>query len=408
MNKYILLTSAFIISSIVSVSAQNATPTATITPTSAPTATRSNLKSATATEVILLAGINLYNPTIRKTGLVNYTFSFTLSSSDLINQEAYYRAFLKDETGKIVFVQTFPTKVIVEAGKTKAVSDVLIVPQDFKGKYSAIVQVTNADGLPLSSANLGTIDLVGGKALFDVTDCTIAGEKEKTTSDKIEGTCKVTGKTSKATVLYTSLFYGNAAAPVAQVKSSVVKGTATFAIPTTLNPGVYQIISQLYDAGSPVSSPVFNSVLVKGQTAKVVSVRTDKGLYKKEESARVSVAFDAVNFAQGELLAQVKLETTGKDICGELAPSVIKGRSAFVLTVPITRKCSTPTVTVTLQDKTGKVFDTYTSVVVSTGEKANPLFSLINMTYAGIALVVIALLALLFTYVRRLRMQKVA
>ena len=408
MNKYILLASSLLISSLLNIYAQSVVTNTATTPTnnqassSLPLQAPSTTSGSTSTnQAILLAQIDLYDATIKKAGLVNYVFSFTLKSFDLIDQEAYYRAILKDKNNKVVFLQSFPTKVVVGAGESKLVSDTLIVPQDFKGTFSVSIQVTNAKGLPLATANAGEITLTGSASIMSIKNCTISGDSSKTSSDTITGVCDITGKTTKNTSLYTTVYYGGMAVPSVQVKAKVAGDKATFSIPPRTDAGSYQVVSQLYDAGTPMSSPIFNRFVVEGQTAKIISIKTDKGLYKKEEIANVTVALQTYNVRSGDLLVAVKLEDEDKDICGSLPATILKNGNTFTLEVPITQKCSLPSVTVTITDKTGKVLDTYTTVVVATGEKQpTPLF---NPSYVGIGAGLIILLVLGFFITRRLR-----
>lgn len=391
---------------MLSVSAQDAgAPVPTLyneIPTAPVTTTSTNTK---VNPSILLAQVNLYGAKLQKAGLVNYTFSFTLKSADLIDQEAYYRILLRDKDGQVVFLQNFPNKVVVPAGESSFVNGVFITPQDFKGVYSVYIQVTNDKGLPLATVATGEITLSGGKTVMGIKSCSLTGSATKTTSDAISGSCMITGKTTNNTFLYTTVYYGTMASPSTQLKSKIVSGKSDFTIPPRTEPGTYQVVSQLYDAGSPMSSPIFSIFRVDGQSAKITTIKTDKGTYSKDEVAKLAISLKTVNINSGDISIVAKLETQDKNICGEFKASTIKNTSAFTLDIPVIRKCAFPAVTVTISDKAGKVLDTLTTVVVTTGEKKGPS---IGLATASAIVVLLALVAVMFYYVRRIRGVKVA
>ncbi len=411
MNKHILLTLPFIISSAIVVFAQSTTaPVPTLydskaptkaTTTTSPGAVTSNATGTNKTQLIILAQVSLFDAKIKKLGLVNYAFSFTLQSNDLIDQEAYYRVSLKDASGKVVFLQSYPRKLVVQAGAALPVSDLLIVPQDFKGTFLVSVQVTTGEGLPLATTNFGEITLTGGKSTTGIKSCSLEGGTQKTMRDSINGSCPVTGTLTKNTFLYSNVYSGNAAAPVFQVKSAIVNGKATFEIPPRTNPGMYQIVSQLYDAGIPMSSPVFTPFVVTGQSAKIITIRTDKGVYKKDEIAKISVMLKAFNLTAPDVVIGAKLENQNKELCGEVRAQSVKFITAFTLDIPMTMKCSLPSVTVTVTDKSGTILDTYTSTVVSDGKSKSNLFSGMSPLYAGVAGIIIVLAAIGGFIIRR-------
>lgn len=417
MNKHIAhvsILASIIISSTLLVSAQRtpttkptvATTTATApvsTTTPQPTPQRS-LTSST-TQAILLAQIDLYNATVTKRSLLNYSFTFTLKSFDLINQDAYYRVMLLDKDKKTVYMQSFPNKVTVEAEKFNLVRDVLIAPSDLKGVYTVTIQVTNAGGLLLAGAIAGDITLDGTPSPISIKSCVIEGTSTKTTNDKIAGSCTIVGKVGKSTastILYTTVYYGNNAAPLTQVKSRLTDNKAEFKIFALPNPGMYQLVSQLYDAGTPISSPVFTSIAVAGKSAKITNVITDKGVYKKDEVAKIAVALKTVNYGPGELLIKADVQTADKTSCGAYPNGVLKSPAAVSLSIPMTRKCSLPVVTVVISEKDGKVLDTYISEVVSTGE-APAWYTKITPLSAGVGALILAVLGLGFFVVRRIR-----
>ena len=195
------------------------------------------------------------------------------------------------------------------------------------------------------------------------------------------------------------------ASPSTQLKSKIVSGKSDFTIPPRTEPGTYQVVSQLYDAGSPMSSPIFSIFRVDGQSAKITTIKTDKGTYSKDEVAKLAISLKTVNINSGDISIVAKLETQDKNICGEFKASTIKNTSAFTLDIPVIRKCAFPAVTVTISDKAGKVLDTLTTVVVTTGEKKGPS---IGLATASAIVVLLALVAVMFYYVRRIRGVKVA
>lgn len=411
MNKHILLASSILVATTLSVSllvsAQGVDSPVPTLYEAAPSSSASTVGVETAvSQEALDAKINIYFRKIKKISLVNYDFTFSFRSSALINQEAYYRILLKDENQKTVFSQGFPNKVDIGAGESKPITGTFIVPQDFKGLYSVFIQITNAKGLALATDNAGQIELSGGKTVMSIKSCEIEGGNTKSTIENINTSCLTSGSVTKNTTMFTTVYYGGMASPSAQVKSKIVSGKATFIIPARSEGGEYQVISQLYDAGRPMSSPIFSSFTVEGQSAKIINVTTDRGSYLKEEMAKISVIIRTVNIPTGELFARAQIKNKDGSICGELSPTIVKSIDSFTLLVPITQKCSLPSVIVSVQDKAGKVLDTLTTsiVVEASGEKEQPVKSSnINLMYVGVGIATLLILGFGFIFLRRFR-----
>ena len=107
----------------------------------------------------------------------------------------------------------------------------------------------------------------------------------------------------------------------------------------------------------------------------------------------MTACLKTVNIKSSEVFVTAKLETQDKVVCGEYSATAAKS-SAFVLDILITRKCSLPSVTVTLTDKAGKVLDTLTTVVVTDGKEKTSTFTKINPTYAGVGALLLIVIAL--------------
>jgi hypothetical protein len=387
MNKYILLSASFIIASFGFANAQSTT---TSVRPSQPAL------SATATQsLILLAQVDIFTPKVQKSSGLTYTLSFELRSSDLIDQEAYYRLIVEDTKKKVVFVQSFPDKVSLKAGETVSVSSPFVLPQDLEGDYNLSVQVTNPAGLPLAKAPLGKLTLVANKdAAIRIKDCTLLGGDKQGLNKPISVTCSLDGKIDKYGALVSTLYYGSTAAPATQVSTPIDAKSETFTISPRTEAGTYQLVTQVYQAGIPISIPSVKTFLIDGQSVQISNIIADKGEYKFGEKAKLAVAFNAFNFKKGELFASAKVQTRENVVCGEASNVEVLSRGAMLIEVPINSQagCALPTLIVTFTDKAGMILDTKTVNVVAGESKVKETTATATdnrMLYASVALLAI-------------------
>lgn len=320
-------------------------------------ATEAEIQAAIASSTkskapVALASVNITSGTIATS---TNQVSFIVTNNGLAQEGARYRLVLTNAEGAVVYVQTFDRSLTLPKDTPVPVSEKAIIPTGLKGTYELEAQVLTSEGLPLATTVLETLKL-SDKANVSLSSC-VSGKQTYKQNEAPSITCSTNGTLGKETSLGVRLFLGNQPKEIASTSTGNVKAKTSISLSPLSEPGNYIGRVSLYQNGVPSGEEKSVLFTVDGIRASLLSASLDQNFYKLGDVAQVTFSFNI--FMSG---ASTTLFAT-TDIVGKNGPCVSGTKDALTqsqamsISVPVTRECIDPTLTVQIVDDSGVVYD---------------------------------------------------
>lgn len=326
------------------------------------------------------------------------TFSFTLKNGNGVQNKVKYAAVLvsdssSEQTTLDEYVYKESLTLLPNSSTTREVS--YTVPEALpSGTYKLFIITGNEQGFPLGAGFVSDVTIVSeNKSVFlDPSSCVFqnSGGRSVSTdqtalfspSETVVIRCVLTNLSPETTVLRPSLvvreesmFGREIEAPVLSDEITLASGEkkqATFSLPLQSTPGTYY-----FSATWGKTNTITGTYRVSGPTASIRNISLDASEYKKGETARLLVIWNASlvdNSVVAKATPDVVLEATIKNSSGLLCTKPIKQRLSRAapmptrIIVPVVRNCLSPSVSMTLSDLSGTILDDETFVTKMSAE----------------------------------------
>ncbi len=367
---------------------------------------------------ITVATVNIQNIQFLKQEGNVFTFAFDISNREGIQPEVIYSVKLlkKESRGFSLADQKVYGNDILRLGTNDSVHKVISysVPSYLKGTYVIEVEAKNADGMPFGLVQLpGEIVLNGTGEYISVDSqhcyLTVPGEKGNKKYTLLQGVDIVKEESLTAHCPVTNAFTGDKTiTPVFETRYRSAYGKTvgvekqtpvtlkagqkadfTATLPKANEPQAYDVILAFMNEKQEVisSSIVFHYVL-RGESATMQNLTTDKSSYLKRETANVSFFWSGA--ADGFPGSRLGTSNLGKEVFVTFAITDASGNacaSPFVsalkkqggaehVSIPLTSDCKNPVVAARISDQDKKVLTEKTYEMNPKAETENTAFSI--------------------------------
>jgi len=394
-------------------------------------------------KAILVATVNVQDIKLLKQEGNVFTLSVNISNREGIQPSVLYAVdlFQKDSKGKMTLIdQKVYDNDILNLGTKDSVHKEIsyTAPLYLKGTYTIMVEARNPDGLIFGRVQLREAVTLSGtneNIKIDQQSCylTVDGEKGNKTYTLTQGVDISKEETLVAHCIITNTFKtAQTLTPIFQTRyrstfgkivgtekqdpitlNSNQKIAFNLNLPKPIEPQAYDAILTFVDGNNmPISSSVDFHYVLRGASATIQNLITDKDYYLAGDTAMVSFYWSGS--ADGFYGSRLGGTDTGKatgatfiiiddknNSCAEsLTQALSQGTTVEKVSIPITRECQNPIVFARIVDQNGKVLAENTYRIQSKNIPQTGLNSLLlNVMYVFVFLFVIALAVLLFAYV---------
>jgi hypothetical protein len=323
-------------------------------------------------------------------------------SADLVKEEQLEGRKIE----RPVDIYLFQDKLYLEGNKKEHKELVFKLPGFYSGNLALFLMVRSEKGYPFDRQKVGDIQLSGSGEYIgiDPASCYLAvqdelsgkkynlGEGVDVSKDEIlNAVCDVKNnfKNSETlTPVFTTFYRSTFGEKIAENKLSAVSlgagesKTVTFAIPKAQKPQSYDaVLSFLGNKGEIVSNKAVFHYVLRGLSASILNLRSDKNSYEKGEMAKIALSFsgsaddfpwsragggtkadkETINVEMSDLYGK----SCGRKISETVNPN-LENNKMFSLVV--TEDCVTPEIKVDIRDSSGNILD-QASFVMGNGKK---------------------------------------
>jgi hypothetical protein len=355
--------------------------------------------TTTATPVVVIATVNIYNAKIVSQSGRAITIAFDLTNREGIQPGVKYGVSLTQSkpTGQVVADEkVFDEVLTLGAGANIHKEITYTVPEQISGTYDLFISSRNTDGLSLGAMLLGIVTFypsTQGLISIDPSSCyaTVKGDVKNIHYSSIQGVdiaeaetleahCAVSNTTKEAVTLTPSFstyyrnIYGAIVAASGGDTASVSlapneQKVLVFALPKAAVPQAYEVTLSLSAEGKVVSNAVKFRYVLRGASATIQNVTWDKESYQQGDTATVSFFWtpsadiSPEARAQGTPLSSPTVEISMTDehgvACGApVMEALSSGASLVSLKIITTAICVHPRLSATIKDATHGVLAT--------------------------------------------------
>jgi len=364
-----------------------------------------------------------------------FSLAFTILNREGIQPKIIYAVkLIRQDEFQVVVDQKAYTDDIVTLGTNESAHKKItyVAPAHLDGKYFLEVYATNPDGLLFGFVSSPEVSLKRSEkgVLADPSNCflTVNGDKnhylphegiDYLTTETLTARCALSHNFAEKTIV-TPVFETRYRTSSGKVMGTEKKEAVTLlpgktfdfsaALPKMSEPQAYDAILTFVDgAGKQVSSPIAFHYVLKGQTATINNFVLDKDYYVKGDIAILSLMWSgpADNFANSRikptaLAADASLEISvqnseNKSCISDFTEKldVEQGGGVEKISLPITKDCPNPVVSVKIADASGKALaeNSYNIASKDIPAPAQKNTALLVILYATVFVVAAVLIA---------------
>ena len=345
----------------------------------------------------IIANTSIQNTKItsEKGNLIN--ISFDIQNGSGAQAGIKYSVRLTDKSGNTVDEYVYPEKISLGSNSSITKSVVYNAPNNLNGEYSAFIQIKNEGNIILGMGDLGKIKLSSSVSIVDILSKTcylsVVGEKSSpkytlsqivdiNQSEQLNINCTVSNS-SKKDITVTPSYQTN----IGNIYGDIVSTTSGDVKPIAFKSGEKKIISlalpkanapQIYStkvsfkSGDTYSNYIILYYRIQGVSATVKSFSLDKDIYKKGDTANISLIWshsplytnsrvkviDNTKDNQGDPVISLNisiLNDNQKDCIDPINKKLDYYSDGLVLPATIITDCSNPQTNFELKDSNGVV-----------------------------------------------------
>jgi hypothetical protein len=315
-------------------------------------------------KTVILANVDLYTPQVKQNSQGQVDISFVLKTTDREHKDLDYGISLTNSEGKKVFTHIFKKTLNISQDTPVTITDSFVPPASLEGEFSALIEVTNENGLPLAFGSVAEVSLTassstGEAPLVALTKCTTSTEIISST-DSLSITCTFSDTPHSVSMMKVNVYRGNEKVSLNEQDISLQKSAGTVAIPPQSEAGPYRVTLQAYEGEMPVGATQEVLFNVSGTSASVISLLTDKAQYAIGEELLVTTGIRVYSDTEVELFAETEVISLNGVACAEISKTPITAVGSHSVSIPITSSCDGYTLKFSLVDSSGNILDTET------------------------------------------------
>ena len=396
-------------------------------------------------EAVLIADVNIYEAKIVSQDKNNFKLSFDLSNGELVQPDLKYAIQLikEDEDGKQTIMDERIYPEVVNLNKHQNIKKEIIydAPTYLNGEFQIWIIAKNQNGLTLSVATLGKVNLMGEnqyvEILVDSCYLQVEGANNRYTigqgvdienEENLVAICDVVNhyKNNINAVPQIETFWRTSFGMKIETEQqdqikldlkSKDKKRISLVLPKPKVSQAYDAQLQLKDDQNRIiSNKVTFHYVLRGLSATIQNLRLDKNYYQRDEIARISFFWSgpADNFMEsrvggtdsGKLSIQLFIKDKDNQDCIDKFTKELEPKNLTPdFTIPVIRECFSPQVVVSILDEKGSVLDEKgyalesESLPVKTTDKKDSIKSFVTIFI--VTLFVISLMLIFFSSKRK-------
>ena len=390
---------------------------------------------------VLIATVNVQDIQLLKQEGNVLTLTFGITNDEGIQPEILYAVnlYAKDSKGALSVIdqKVYGNDVINLGVKESAHREVTYAAPSFlKGSYFLGVEVKNPDGLPFGTVLLTepvTLNGTNEQIAIDSSNCflTVGGEKsgkhyspsqgvDIASDENLTAHCSVMN-TFKTEEIVTSVVRTHYRSPFGKIIGDEKRTSVTFAtgkttefsivLPKPFDPQAYVAILSFVDkSNEQVSLPVNFRYVLRGASATIQNLTSDKDYYQKGETAKASFYWSGpADGFYGSRLGSTDQKAASaianifdgqKNACALPETQILKDVGMELISLPILRDCQDPIISVKLVDKDGKTLAENEYNIQSKNVPPR-MMSGLSIVYIFTLLLIVALVVLLAVYLMK-------
>ena len=321
--------------------------------------------------------------------------SFDIQNGSGAQAGIKYSIRLTDKSGNTVDEYVYPEKISLGSNSSINKSIVYNAPNNLNGEYSVFIQIKNEGNIMLGMGDLGKIKLSSSVNIVDILPktcyLTISGEKgspkynlsqivDINQSEQLNINCAISNS-SKKSVTVTPSYQTNISNIYGDIVSTTTSGDVnsivfksgekkmvSLALPKANTPQIYST-KVSFKSGDTYSNYIILYYRIEGVSATVKSFSLDKDIYKKGDTANISLIWShsliynnsrikTTNDNQSDQIVNLSvsiLNDNQKKCIDPINKNISFYSDKLIIPTYITSECSNPKANIELKDSNGVV-----------------------------------------------------
>lgn len=315
-------------------------------------------------KMVVLANVDLYSPSVVQTAKGEMSVVFVLKTIDREQNNIHYGVSLTNSKGQKVFSYVFKNTINLTKDKPVTVTGSFVPPAGLQGTFSAVIEVTNENGLPLAFGSVQDVKITSSSTpseapLVALKKCTTEKEVISNT-EPLTITCTFSDTPHTSSMMAVDLYSGNEKVSRNHQDISLQESKGVVTIPPQTASGPYKVTLQAYEGTTPVGETQEVLFGVTGSSAKITSLLTDKAQYEAGDEALVTAGLSIYSDKKVDLFAEVSMTSVKGVACATVSKTPITTMGSVSVSLPITSSCDGYSLKFSIMDGSGAVLDTKT------------------------------------------------
>jgi hypothetical protein len=291
--------------------------------------------------------------------------------------------------------QVFDQKSYARPGKILRKRITYEAPAFLSGSYGIYLEFRNDKGKIYNMVSAGDVTLTGSGEYVEMipSSCHLTVQNEASgkkyevyegvdvaKEENLNAVCDVQNKFTKSITItpnFETFYRTTFGEKISENKQTALilgpgeKKTVTLAIPKAQKPQAYDAVLTFQDEkGTAISNDTTFHYIIRGASATVQNLKTDKQNYVSGDTAKVSIAWTGSadifvgsrkaegTKSDGAILDLQIIGNDGKNCAEKFSQSInVDEEEDQLFSVPITKDCNEPTLQISIKDKKGALLD---------------------------------------------------